>query len=368
MEYVPFVYRSGIVACLFVAIEHLGEMELAATNVIRSVSTLFFVIVNSFAATTGSLVSNLLGAGQKEQVIPLCNRVYSFGICYRFSSGHPCSDFLPSDYWHLYGKYVSDANCPSALCGYAAELCLCLARLCLYERRNRYRATRMTFIFQLITIAAYQIYLWSISGFSTSLSVYWTVEYLYVILLGLLSVIYLKHIKLNVMMKKIYPRTGDTQTVYLNAVVKDPSIEVGDYTIYNDFVSDPLFFERDNVLYHYPINHERLIIGKFCSIACGAKFLFNCANHALKSLSTYTFPLFFEDWDLEKSGRGNGLGQQRRHRDRQRCMDRLRSGDYGWRSHRQRGYHSRPCRCYERCAALYDSRRCSCPTDKKAFR
>lgn len=50
------------------------------------------------------------------------------------------------------------------------------------------------------------------------------------------------------MMKKIYPRTGDTQTVYLNAVVKDPSIEVGDYTIYNDFVSDPLLFERNNVL------------------------------------------------------------------------------------------------------------------------
>ena len=102
-------------------------------------------------------------------------------------------------------------------------------------------------------------------------------------------------------MKKIYPRTGDTQTVYLNAVVKAPSIEVGDYTIYNDFVSDPLLFERNNVLYHYPINHERLIIGKFCSIACGVKFLFNCANHTLKSLSTYTFPLLYEDWDLEKS-------------------------------------------------------------------
>lgn len=36
------------------------------------------------------------------------------------------------------------------------------------------------------------------------------------------------------MMNKIYPRKGDTQTVYLNAVVKDPSIEIGDYTIYND--------------------------------------------------------------------------------------------------------------------------------------
>lgn len=103
------------------------------------------------------------------------------------------------------------------------------------------------------------------------------------------------------MMTKIYPRTGDKQTVYLNAVIKDPQIEVGDYTIYNDFVTDPLLFEKNNVLYHYSIHREKLIIGKFCSIACGTKFLFNCANHTLKSLSTYTFPLFYEEWELEKS-------------------------------------------------------------------
>lgn len=103
------------------------------------------------------------------------------------------------------------------------------------------------------------------------------------------------------MMTKIYPRTGDNQTVYLNAVIKDPQIEVGDYTIYNDFVANPLLFEKNNVLYHYPIHREKLIIGKFCSIACGTKFLFNCANHTLKSLSTYTFSLFYEEWELEKS-------------------------------------------------------------------
>ena len=103
------------------------------------------------------------------------------------------------------------------------------------------------------------------------------------------------------MMTKIYPRTGDNQTVYLNAVIKDPQIEVGDYTIYNDFVANPLLFEKNNVLYHYRIHREKLIIGKFCSIACGTKFLFNCANHTLKSLSTYTFPLFYEEWELEKS-------------------------------------------------------------------
>lgn len=101
--------------------------------------------------------------------------------------------------------------------------------------------------------------------------------------------------------KQIYPRTGDHQTVYLKNVITDPSITVGDYTMYNDFVSDPTLFEKNNVLYHYPINHDRLIIGKFCSIACGARFLFNSANHTQRSLSTYPFPLFFEEWGLNKA-------------------------------------------------------------------
>ena len=99
--------------------------------------------------------------------------------------------------------------------------------------------------------------------------------------------------------KKLYPRTGDSQTVYLKSVVTDPAIEVGEYTMYNDFVHDPREFQKNNVLYHYPVNGDRLKIGKFCSIACGAKFLFTSANHALGSLSTYPFPIFFEEWGLD---------------------------------------------------------------------
>lgn len=99
---------------------------------------------------------------------------------------------------------------------------------------------------------------------------------------------------------RIYPRTGDAQTVYLKNVVKNPAISVGEFTIYNDFERDPRDFERSNVLYHYPVNRDRLAVGKFCSIACGAKFLFNSANHALGALSTYPFPLFYEAWGLDK--------------------------------------------------------------------
>jgi len=97
--------------------------------------------------------------------------------------------------------------------------------------------------------------------------------------------------------KKIYPRIGDTQIVYLKNVIDNPNIEIGDFTFYNDFVHDPRDFQKNNVLYHYPVNEDRLMIGKFCSIACGAKFLMNSANHSLHSLSTYTFPIFYDEWD-----------------------------------------------------------------------
>ena len=98
---------------------------------------------------------------------------------------------------------------------------------------------------------------------------------------------------------KIYPRPHDKQTVYLKDIIKGPNIEVGDYTIYNDFVHDPRDFEKNNVLYHYPVNGDKLKIGKFCSIACGAKFLFTSGNHSMRSLANYTFPIFFDEWDLD---------------------------------------------------------------------
>ena len=99
----------------------------------------------------------------------------------------------------------------------------------------------------------------------------------------------------------IYPRPGDKATVYLKNVITNPAIQVGDFTMYHDFRNDPRAFQENNVLYHYPVNGDRLVIGKFCSIACGAVFLFTSANHALGSLSTYPFPIFFTEWGLDGS-------------------------------------------------------------------
>ncbi|WP_373845475.1 CatB-related O-acetyltransferase [Clostridium sp.] len=102
-------------------------------------------------------------------------------------------------------------------------------------------------------------------------------------------------------LNKVYPRSNDYQTVYLKNVITRDNIEVGDYTIYNDFYNDPRDFEKNHVLYQYPVNNDKLIIGKFCSIACGVKFLMTSGNHTMKSLSTYTFPIFYEEWGLDVS-------------------------------------------------------------------
>lgn len=63
------------------------------------------------------------------------------------------------------------------------------------------------------------------------------------------------------MKDNIFPRTFDKQIVYPKNVINTPDIEVGDYTMYNDFVHDPIDFEKNNVLYHYPVNKDKLKIG-----------------------------------------------------------------------------------------------------------
>ena len=102
------------------------------------------------------------------------------------------------------------------------------------------------------------------------------------------------------MKNTIYPRINDKQTVYLKSVVGDPNIIIGDYSMYNDFHNNPCDFQKNNVLYHYPVNQDKLIMGKFCSIACGAKFVFTSANHTQRSLANYPFPIFFDEWSLDK--------------------------------------------------------------------
>ena len=83
--------------------------------------------------------------------------------------------------------------------------------------------------------------------------------------------------------------------VSLKNVITAPNIIVGDYTYYDDSVA-PTEFEKNNVLFNYPEFGDKLIIGKFCSIASGTKFIMGSANHRLGSVTTYPFNVFGGSW------------------------------------------------------------------------
>lgn len=99
-----------------------------------------------------------------------------------------------------------------------------------------------------------------------------------------------------------HPMRGFPQVCFVKNTVTNPNIVIGDYTYYDD-PEDSENFER-NVLYHFPFVGDRLVIGKFCAIARGVKFVMNGANHKLSGLSTYPFQIFGGGWERVTPGAG----------------------------------------------------------------
>jgi len=83
--------------------------------------------------------------------------------------------------------------------------------------------------------------------------------------------------------------------VFIRNFTKDPKISAGDYSYYDNEEGFDCF--EKTVLYHYPFSKDRLIIGKFCAIASGVKFMMNGANHVISGLSTYPFPIMGSGWE-----------------------------------------------------------------------
>ena len=92
-----------------------------------------------------------------------------------------------------------------------------------------------------------------------------------------------------------HPMKGFPQISYLKNFCTNPNIIIGDYTYYDDPEGPERFF--DNVLYHFDFIGDKLVIGKYCSIARKATFLMNGGNHALGAFSTYPFFIFGSGWE-----------------------------------------------------------------------
>lgn len=91
-----------------------------------------------------------------------------------------------------------------------------------------------------------------------------------------------------------YPIKGVSRTAYLKHFITHPQIMVGDYTYYDDPLGAENF--EKNVLYLFEFMRDKLIIGNFCQIATGVRFIMNGANHAMGGFSTYPFKVFGGQW------------------------------------------------------------------------
>ena len=177
----------------FIAIERLGKEQLAVSNITRSVSTLFFVIVNSFGATTASLVSNLIGEGKGNQLFPLCRKILKLG----YAIGLPLIVLALLFSRQIMGCYTDNtrlieiASTPFIVM--LLNYLFAVPGFVYISALTGTGDTRTAFIFQVTTIIVYLIYLYVLSYcFTTPLAVYLTAEYLFVAMLGIQSYIYLK--------------------------------------------------------------------------------------------------------------------------------------------------------------------------------
>ena len=93
--------------------------------------------------------------------------------------------------------------------------------------------------------------------------------------------------------KPIYPNAQFKSFCYIKSVITNPNILVGDYSYYDDSEDGPESFEK-HVTHHYDFIGDKLIIGKFCSIAKGIEFVMNGANHMLDCYTAYPFEIIDE--------------------------------------------------------------------------
>lgn len=177
----------------FLFVEHLGKEPLAISNVVRSVSSFLYMIVAAFASTCGSLVSNLIGAGRNESVIPTIHQ--HIRLCYVFT-------LIPALLVALFPQAVISiyTDIPALQEGAVDSLrVLCTAYLFFvpgiiyFQSISGTGNTRTAFLLEVIVQAVYVVYcVVMISYLKVDVALCWTTEHIYGLTIFILCWVYMR--------------------------------------------------------------------------------------------------------------------------------------------------------------------------------
>jgi len=162
----PLIAQYGISILsweyFYILIEHHGERALAISNTLRNVFGLFGIFSWAFAATTNSMVSNIIGQGKNEEVIPLIRRIVKISFSFSFAI------FLllvvkPEWFLGFYGQsdaFIAEAI-PVVYVVSVALLMMSFSTVWLNAVTGTGN-TRVNLLIELITIVIYSLYVYLI--------------------------------------------------------------------------------------------------------------------------------------------------------------------------------------------------------------
>lgn len=178
---------------LFVAVERLGQRELAIANIVRSVYIMMLIPVNSLSTAVNTFVSNSIGAGHKDQVIPVIRRIswISLGIVSVFVL---VVCLAPGLVLSVYTNdtLLIDAAIPSVYVISGALLIAAVANI-VFNGVTGTGNTRSAFAIELVTLIFYSLFIY-VAGMRLRLpvAICFLTEVIYYAGMLLLSLIYLK--------------------------------------------------------------------------------------------------------------------------------------------------------------------------------
>lgn len=177
----------------FLIIEKMGEVELAVSNIIRSIYVVLLIPIMGFSTAANSLVSFIIGQGRSREVLSLTWRIAMVAAGFSAVLSLICSLF-PRLILQVYTAEpaIISMALPIMHIITIASIILAMALVMF----NGVSGTGKTNISLLLEIGILAIYILSTFIFAVilkqSLTVVWIVEILYGVLLTLISFIYLR--------------------------------------------------------------------------------------------------------------------------------------------------------------------------------
>lgn len=177
----------------FVAVERLGQRELAVANIVRSVYVVMFIPVNSLATTTNSFVSNAIGAGHTDQVLSIISRIARLSFCIMAV----CVAVVCAVPEAILSIYTNEAAliAESVSSIYVISGAMLISSVCLvfFNGMSGTGNTRSALAIELVTLSIYCVYIYIVGmRLRLPVSICFTVEGIYFTVLLILSAIYLK--------------------------------------------------------------------------------------------------------------------------------------------------------------------------------